>query len=58
MKIYYYIPRINHYGPVGFMGSMNRQKIEAMSRRDSNGKVYDCDISDFKGHLMGNHWHG
>jgi len=50
MTIYYYI---NESG--NKIGSRNREKVVAMG---DGKKIYQCDITDFDGHLMSNNWDG
>jgi hypothetical protein len=50
MKIHYFIRPSGHT-----TGSLNEIKIRAMAGQRA---VYFCDISEFKGHLLGNEWNG
>ena len=50
MKVYYYI---NESG--NKIGSRNRAKVVALS---DGKKVFDCDITEYDGHLMSNDWQG
>jgi len=52
MPVYYYIPHFNGHGDKGFVGSLSKYKIFMLSSVKSNGKVYQCDISEFKGRLL------
>lgn len=53
MTVWYYINRKGD-----FVGSINHYKIEQMSIRDSDGKVYNSHISAFNGTLLDMEWLG
>jgi hypothetical protein len=55
LVVYYFIP-LNAHDEAGYIGSLSHEKISVMSKRDSNGMVYQCDISEFKGELLSVRW--
>ena len=50
MKVYYWLDNLGRS-----KGTLNENKAIAMAQ---SKKVDECDISDFKGHLMGDDWNG
>jgi hypothetical protein len=49
MKVYYILTTTQ------YIGCLNRHKLETMYR---GKKIYDSDITEFKGHLLGSEWLG
>jgi hypothetical protein len=53
MTIWYYIDRGGEQ-----IGSRNYTKVQQMSLRESDGKIYSCIVSEFTGTLLSEEWLG